>query len=105
MLDIIILFYIEMRKMHFIELQCEKLKYESECKMKKMQLNEQENEKLMQDLLNQQKELEQRCKELEKQEEQNELERKIFLVEKEKVSIFTPITKTSSRRTIYIHKC
>lgn len=85
-----------MRKMQFIELQSEKLKYESECQMKKMQLNELENEKLKQDLFYQQKELEQRCKELEKREAQNELERRNFLAEKEKVSIFSPIIQTSS---------
>lgn len=81
----------EMRKMQFIELQSEKLKYESECQMKKMQLNELENEKLKQDLFYQQKELEQRCKELEKRDAQNELERRNFLAEKEKLKAQNPL--------------
>lgn len=81
----------EMRKMQFIELRSEQLKYESECKMKKIQSNGVENEKLIQDLFYKQKEIEQQKTELDKREAEFEAERKKFLAEKEKLKSQVPL--------------
>uniref|UniRef100_A0A161Y1D7 Factor of DNA methylation 1-5/IDN2 domain-containing protein n=1 Tax=Daucus carota subsp. sativus TaxID=79200 RepID=A0A161Y1D7_DAUCS len=81
----------EMRKMQFIEQKSEQLKYESECKIKKIQSNGVENEKLIQDLFYKQKELEQQKSELDKREAEFEVERKKFLAEKEKLKSQVPL--------------
>ena len=83
--------FAEMRKMQFIEQKSEQLKYESECKIKKIQSNGVENEKLIQDLFYKQKELEQQKSELDKREAEFEVERKKFLAEKEKVRLLSCI--------------
>lgn len=80
----------EMRKFQFMGLQNEKLKNEMECQMRKMHSSELENEKLKEDLFYQQKELEQQAKVLKEQEAQNDIDRKNFLAEMEKVSMLPP---------------
>ncbi|KAM7492028.1 hypothetical protein LguiA_034949 [Lonicera macranthoides] len=80
----------EMRKFQFMGLQNEKLKNEMECQMRKMHSSELENEKLKEDLFYQQKELEQQAKILKEQEAQNDIDRKNFLIEMEKLKAQNP---------------
>lgn len=96
MFDINCISFAEMRKMQFIEQKSEQLKYESECKIKKIQSNGVENEKLIQDLFYKQKELEQQKTELEKREAEFEVDRKKFLAEKERVRLSSCINRYST---------
>lgn len=80
----------EMRNMQLFKLQSDKLKYELECQLSKMNSIVLENARLKDELLYQRKELEQRAKELEKREAQYDLERKSFHAEKEQLRVQNP---------------